>query len=99
MNPRLLVLAALVAGTAAHDVYCRCLCGLLLSVESVAACSACTRAFCAEIAPDMCSVSEDIIPSCFQTDSLKDLVVVYGFVAAVLGLAGYGVWQKGLTGA
>ncbi|KAJ2782325.1 hypothetical protein H4R18_002354 [Coemansia javaensis] len=52
-------------------------------------CMNCTRLLCGTAEPQLCdgaAVDEEIVPLCFQRDSLQDEVIVCGFLALVVGL-------------
>ncbi len=56
-----------------------------------AACSRCNRAFCLSLNLPICknAVEADVTTNCFQRDSRKDQLVVWGFLLTVLGLLGW----------
>ncbi|ORX73387.1 hypothetical protein DL89DRAFT_255485 [Linderina pennispora] len=52
-------------------------------------CMNCTRLLCGIAEPDLCdgaAVDEEIVPLCFQRDSLQDQLIVNGFLLLVIGL-------------
>ncbi|KAJ2159924.1 hypothetical protein GGF46_002651 [Coemansia sp. RSA 552] len=52
-------------------------------------CMNCTRLLCGTAEPDLCdgaAVDDDIVPLCFQRDSLQDELIVVGFLLLVAGL-------------
>ncbi|KAJ1798358.1 hypothetical protein LPJ59_002547 [Coemansia sp. RSA 2399] len=52
-------------------------------------CMNCTRVLCGIAEPDLCegaAVGEEIVPLCFQRDSLQDELIVWGFLLLVVGL-------------
>ncbi|KAJ2773711.1 hypothetical protein IWQ56_000880 [Coemansia nantahalensis] len=52
-------------------------------------CMNCTRALCGIAEPDLCdgaAVGDEIMPLCFQRDSLQDELIVCGFLLLVVGL-------------
>lgn len=64
------------------------------SLESRAAsssCTQCTRAFCLAYNLPICKDAEekDVVTMCFQRDSRKDMIIVWGFIVGTLGLLGW----------
>ncbi|KAJ2830085.1 hypothetical protein IWW50_000491 [Coemansia erecta] len=56
-------------------------------------CMNCTRLLCGIAEPQLCdgaAVDDDIVPLCFQRDSLQDELIVVGFLLLVIGLL---VWS------
>ncbi|KAJ2366299.1 hypothetical protein H4S01_002789 [Coemansia sp. RSA 2610] len=52
-------------------------------------CMNCTRLLCGIAEPQLCdgaAVDEEIVPLCFQRDSLQDEIIVVGFLMLVAGL-------------
>ncbi|KAJ2715175.1 hypothetical protein H4R19_001343 [Coemansia spiralis] len=52
-------------------------------------CMNCTRALCSIAEPDLCdgaAVADEVMPLCFQRDSLQDELIVCGFLLLVVGL-------------
>lgn len=101
--PKLAVLW-LVAAAAAYQQYCKCQCNEVSIVQPIDRCGNCTKQFC--LSQDICSsltatASPNgppeppvIIINCFQTESFKDSLIVYGFVLLVVGLLVYGQFLK-----
>lgn len=56
-----------------------------------ASCSECTKSFCLSQGIDICkdAKEEDVMTLCFQRDSNKDKIIVWGFIIGVLGLLGW----------
>ncbi|EGS19998.1 uncharacterized protein CTHT_0044950 [Thermochaetoides thermophila DSM 1495] len=54
-------------------------------------CSQCNRAFCLSYNLPICKDAEekDVVASCFQRDSRKDRVIVWGFIVGTAGLLGW----------
>ncbi|KAM0327540.1 hypothetical protein ACHAQA_005831 [Verticillium albo-atrum] len=61
-----------------------------------ASCSQCTKAFCLSRGIDFCrdAKEEDVQTMCFQRDSNKDRVIVWGFILGTLGLLGWAGARK-----
>ncbi|KAI0173036.1 hypothetical protein GGR52DRAFT_369565 [Hypoxylon sp. FL1284] len=59
-----------------------------------ASCTQCTRAFCLSQHLPICKEAEenDVVAMCFQRDSRKDQIIVWGFI---LGTAGLLSWAAG----
>lgn len=89
---RLLVVASLFAAVLAFQQYCRCECAGNYTILEVALCGACELDFCAAEVP-ACADTK-VVLSCFQRESVKDQVIVYGFVAGVVGLVGYALYGE-----
>ncbi|KAI9501376.1 hypothetical protein BX070DRAFT_228844 [Coemansia spiralis] len=52
-------------------------------------CMNCTRLLCGIAEPQLCdgaAVDDEIVPLCFQRDSLQDELIIYGFLLLVVGL-------------
>ncbi|KAJ1740920.1 hypothetical protein LPJ68_003340 [Coemansia sp. RSA 1086] len=52
-------------------------------------CMNCTRLLCGTAEPQLCdgaAVDDEIVPLCFQRDSLQDELIVAGFLLLVVGL-------------
>ncbi|KAJ2884626.1 hypothetical protein FB639_001928 [Coemansia asiatica] len=52
-------------------------------------CMNCTRLLCGIAEPQLCdgaAVDDEIVPLCFQRDSLQDELIVTGFLLLVVGL-------------
>ncbi|KAJ1884977.1 hypothetical protein LPJ66_010349 [Kickxella alabastrina] len=52
-------------------------------------CMNCTRLLCGIAEPQLCdgaAVDDEIVPLCFQRDSLQDELIVTGFLVLVVGL-------------
>ncbi|KAK4165641.1 hypothetical protein QBC43DRAFT_315579 [Cladorrhinum sp. PSN259] len=63
----------------------------LLSRSTSSSCTQCNRAFCLQYNLPICKDAEekDIVTSCFQRDSRKDKIIVWGFILGTLGLLGW----------
>ncbi|UQC91340.1 uncharacterized protein CLUP02_16874 [Colletotrichum lupini] len=63
---------------------------LLNKRAASSSCSQCTKAFCLSRGIDFCSKAkdEDVQTMCFQRDSNKDRVIVWGFLLGTSGLLG-----------
>lgn len=82
------VWAVLVAG---YTQYCKCGCEDKASVVSVVdKCVDCTLKYCQK----QCSQSGELAVSCFQRESVKEQVVVYGFGLLVVGLIAAGFRRR-----
>lgn len=103
--PTKLALWSLVASAAAYQQYCKCLCNEVSIVQPIDRCGNCTKQFCLSqdicaqpsnppnTLPDGTPATPDppiILINCFQTESFKDSLVVYGFVLLLVGLLVYG---------
>ncbi|KAG7286445.1 hypothetical protein NEMBOFW57_008756 [Staphylotrichum longicolle] len=64
---------------------------LLTAREASSSCKQCNRAFCLKYNLPICKDAEDkdIKTSCFQRDSHKDQVIVWGFLLGTAGLLGW----------
>ncbi|KAK4233251.1 hypothetical protein C8A03DRAFT_39053 [Achaetomium macrosporum] len=64
---------------------------LLSSRESSTSCAQCNRAFCQKYNLPICKGAEDkdIKTMCFQRDSRKDQIIVWGFILGTAGLLGW----------
>lgn len=58
-------------------------------------CSQCTKAFCLGQSLDICkdTAEEDVVTMCFQRDSNKDKIIVWGFIVGTTGLLGYAFFK------
>ncbi|KAI0376070.1 hypothetical protein F5Y04DRAFT_267346 [Hypomontagnella monticulosa] len=70
-----------------------------LSLEERAAsasCSQCTRAFCLSQHLPICKEAEenDVVAMCFQRDSRKDQIIVWGFILGTTGLLGWAAAKR-----
>ncbi|KAK6080544.1 hypothetical protein SCUP234_05090 [Seiridium cupressi] len=56
-----------------------------------ASCTQCTRAFCLAYNLPICKNAQekDVVTMCFQRDSRKDMIIVWGFIVGTLGLLGW----------
>ncbi|KAK8044493.1 hypothetical protein PG993_004517 [Apiospora rasikravindrae] len=56
-----------------------------------ASCAQCTRKFCLDYGFPFCKKAEekDVVTMCFQRDSRKDQIIVWGFIFGTLGLLGW----------
>lgn len=94
---------SLVASATAYQQYCKCLCNEVSIIQPVDRCGNCTKQFC--LSQDICSLPSNtptntspngspdpptILINCFQTESFKDSLIVYGFVLLLVGLLVYG---------
>lgn len=71
----------------AFQQYCKCQCNENLLIEKIDKCGMCTKEWCSQQNPDLCGdEQEKILISCFQIESMKEMIVIYSFVVAVLGL-------------
>lgn len=71
----------------AYQQYCKCSCNGQLLIQEIDKCGLCTKEWCIEQKKDLCSDEEEnILISCFQVESLKEKVVVFLFLIAVVGL-------------
>ncbi|OTB00501.1 hypothetical protein M426DRAFT_324277 [Hypoxylon sp. CI-4A] len=61
-----------------------------------ASCSQCTRAFCLSQHLPICKEAEenDIVAMCFQRDSRKDQIIVWGFILGTTGLLGWAAAKR-----
>ncbi|KAK4033298.1 hypothetical protein C8A01DRAFT_19746 [Parachaetomium inaequale] len=68
----------------------------LLPRESSTSCKQCNRAFCLKYNLPICKDAEekDIKTSCFQRDSPKDRVIVWGFLLGTAGLLGWAALRR-----
>ncbi|GKT65551.1 hypothetical protein ColTof4_03682 [Colletotrichum tofieldiae] len=59
-------------------------------------CSQCTKAFCLGSGIDFCrdATEEDVQTMCFQRDSNKDRVIVWGFILGTAGLLGWAALKR-----
>ncbi|WYZ35919.1 hypothetical protein EsH8_X_000566 [Colletotrichum jinshuiense] len=59
-------------------------------------CSQCTKAFCLSRGIDFCrdATEEDVQTMCFQRDSNKDRVIVWGFLLGTAGLLGWAAVKR-----
>lgn len=59
-------------------------------------CSECTKAFCLGQGIDFCKDAEedDVFTMCFQRDSNKDRIIVWGFIFGTLGLLGWAAFKR-----
>ncbi|KAH6842669.1 hypothetical protein B0I37DRAFT_448108 [Chaetomium sp. MPI-CAGE-AT-0009] len=64
--------------------------------ESSTSCKQCNRAFCMKYNLPICKDAEekDIKTSCFQRDSPKDRVIVWGFLLGTAGLLGWAALRR-----
>ncbi|KAL2261811.1 hypothetical protein VTK26DRAFT_3254 [Humicola hyalothermophila] len=65
-------------------------------------CAQCNRAFCLKYNLPICKDAEekDVVTSCFQRDSRKDQVIVWGFILGTAGLLGWaGIRRAVFSGA
>ncbi|KAH6894439.1 putative MFS transporter [Thelonectria olida] len=59
-------------------------------------CSECTKAFCLSQGIDFCKKAgeEDVTTLCFQRDSNKDKIIVWGFMICIIGLLGWAAFKR-----
>lgn len=59
-------------------------------------CSVCTKAFCLAQGIDFCEDAKegDVTTMCFQRDSNKDKVIVWGFIVGTVGLLGWAAFKR-----
>ncbi|KAF7549416.1 hypothetical protein G7046_g8359 [Stylonectria norvegica] len=59
-------------------------------------CSECTKAFCLSQGIDFCKKAkeEDVTTMCFQRDSNKDKIIVWGFIVGTVGLLGWAAFKR-----
>ncbi|OAR01760.1 hypothetical protein LLEC1_07131 [Akanthomyces lecanii] len=59
-------------------------------------CSECTKAFCLQQGIPFCkdATEDDVFTQCFQRDSNKDKIIVWGFILGTLGLLGWAVFKR-----
>ncbi|RYP93323.1 hypothetical protein DL770_000512 [Monosporascus sp. CRB-9-2] len=72
---------------------------LPLELEQRAAstsCTQCTRAFCLSQNLPICRDAEetDVVATCFQRDSRKDRIIVWGFILGTAGLLGWAAVRR-----
>ncbi|KAK4461973.1 hypothetical protein QBC42DRAFT_202412, partial [Cladorrhinum samala] len=67
---------------------------------ATSSCAQCNRAFCMKYNLPICKDAEekDIVTSCFQRDSRKDQIIVWGFILGTAGLLGWAGVRKALEG-
>ncbi|KND86944.1 hypothetical protein TOPH_08421 [Tolypocladium ophioglossoides CBS 100239] len=58
-------------------------------------CSECTKAFCLSQGIDFCkdAKEENVVTMCFQRDSNKDKIIVWGFILGTVGLLGWAAFK------
>ena len=58
-------------------------------------CSECTKSFCLNQGIDICKDAEedDVMTLCFQRDSNKDKIIVWGFIVGTCGLLGWALFK------
>ncbi|KAI1775981.1 hypothetical protein F4818DRAFT_441255 [Hypoxylon cercidicola] len=61
-----------------------------------ASCTQCTRAFCLSQHLPICKDAEenDVLTMCFQRDSRKDQIIVWGFILGTIGLLGWAAAKR-----
>ncbi|KAG5944339.1 hypothetical protein E4U59_007320 [Claviceps monticola] len=59
-------------------------------------CSECTKSFCLNQGIDFCKEAkeEDVVTMCFQRDSNKDRIIVWGFILGTTGLLGWAALKR-----
>lgn len=58
-------------------------------------CSECTKAFCLKQGITFCkdATEDDVFTICFQRDSNKDKIIVWGFILVTVGLLGWAAFK------
>ncbi|KAI8628527.1 hypothetical protein F5Y19DRAFT_142903 [Xylariaceae sp. FL1651] len=61
-----------------------------------ASCTQCTRAFCLAQNLPICkdAAENDVVAMCFQRDSRKDQIIVWGFILGTTGLLGWAAAKR-----
>lgn len=61
-----------------------------------ASCSECTKAFCLKQGIPFCkdATEDDVFTMCFQRDSNKDKIMVWGFILGTVGLLGWAAFKR-----
>ncbi|KAI1329459.1 hypothetical protein F5Y16DRAFT_99084 [Xylariaceae sp. FL0255] len=64
--------------------------------RSSSSCTQCTRAFCLSQSLSICADAEetDVLATCFQRDSRKDQIIVWGFILGTTGLLGWAAAKR-----
>ncbi|KAL7919322.1 hypothetical protein ACQKWADRAFT_301726 [Trichoderma austrokoningii] len=64
--------------------------------SATSSCSECTKAFCLSQGIAFCKDAEedDVVTMCFQRDSNKDKIIVWGFIFGTLGLLGWAAFKR-----
>ncbi|KAK3682304.1 hypothetical protein B0T22DRAFT_432815 [Podospora appendiculata] len=64
---------------------------IVLARGTSSSCTQCNRAFCLNYNLPICKDAEekDVLTSCFQRDSRKDQIIVWGFILGTAGLLGW----------
>ncbi|KAK8922127.1 putative MFS transporter [Metarhizium anisopliae] len=59
-------------------------------------CSECTKSFCLSQGIDFCKEAkeENVVTMCFQRDSNKDKIIVWGFILGTVGLLGWAAFKR-----
>lgn len=59
-------------------------------------CSECTKAFCLSQGISFCkdAKEENVVTMCFQRDSNKDKIIVWGFILGTSGLLGWSAFKR-----
>ncbi|QUC16555.1 uncharacterized protein UV8b_00796 [Ustilaginoidea virens] len=59
-------------------------------------CSECTKSFCLSQGIDFCkdAKEDDVLTMCFQRDSNKDKMIVWGFILGTSGLLGWAAFKR-----
>ncbi|TWU76041.1 hypothetical protein ED733_007307 [Metarhizium rileyi] len=68
-----------------------------LSLRSLStSCSECTKSFCLSQGIDFCKEAkeENVFTLCFQRDSNKDKIIVWGFILGTVGLLGWAAFRR-----
>ncbi|KAK4176403.1 hypothetical protein QBC36DRAFT_290548 [Triangularia setosa] len=73
---------------------------LLTPRASSSSCTQCNRAFCLKYNLPICKDAEekDVVTSCFQRDSNKDRIIVWGFILGTAGLLSWAGVRKIIEG-
>lgn len=61
-----------------------------------ASCTQCTRAFCLAYNLPICkdAKEKDVVTMCFQRDSRKDMIIVWGFMFGTIGLLAWAAGKR-----
>ncbi|KAK3316554.1 hypothetical protein B0H66DRAFT_441064, partial [Apodospora peruviana] len=87
----------------ASQTFCKCTCFTNSTIiplgpshgdpsrAASSSCGQCNRAFCLKYNLPICKDAEekDVLTSCFQRDSTKDQIIVWGFIIGTVGLLGW----------
>lgn len=69
----------------AHQQFCKCLCGENQVIKAIEKCGLCNEEWCLQQNNQLCPLesNEDILISCFQIESTKELWIVMLYVIGV----------------